>query len=357
MAIEISKQISVPTWDASARRRAAEYWHRRGFEDARAADGDSLIGSRGSWFGNLTSFDMTKLRARLEVVPMTPQSVTVTLHVETFGQVITEWNRAVLRLEVCEFAHVVNGAGDLQAVWTRFRGDDRKASWNWGFSLGVRGSMLSDDWGGVIDRLESRYHIGREPDVEPAAEAHPSGEMLHEMSRRKEARARSERRGVYLVLGVIVSLIVLLRLRPDLGDRDLPGEVVMLGCATIMWAIGMWELLKQWRTRTWVETRCVVKSRETERRGKTYFPVVYYEYRVRGRRFLGEKVHIGGGGAGPELTARETIARYRPGTEVVCYYDSSSPNRAVLDRSVYLRGPMVLLAMGVGFALFALWIP
>ena len=155
--MKLIRDLRVLTWDNLAVDRAIAYLRDRGFADAQAFEeqtGLVVIGTRGSWLGNLTSFDMTKLRAKIRVFSKAPGCVTFDLDVNTFGQQITQWNIATWRLEIAEFHRVLRGLGHLEDVWLRFRRDTGSAGLRWTLTLMQGGQTLTDSWETEIKKLE-----------------------------------------------------------------------------------------------------------------------------------------------------------------------------------------------------------
>lgn len=155
--MKLVRTLQIGTWDSRTAEQAVEYLKSRGFQDARAAtaaSGLTVAGTRGSWRGNLTSFDMTKLRARIRLSTTTAGQVTVELDVNTFGQQITEWNKATWRLELAELRRMLLGQGRIDTVWERFAQDRRAASLRWTFTFMVGGQRLPERWETEIQELE-----------------------------------------------------------------------------------------------------------------------------------------------------------------------------------------------------------
>lgn len=152
--MKISRELEVGQWDQPAVSVVLAYWKQRGFTNATVDSGMELRGTRGSWLGNLFSYDMSKVRASLKMSPIGQNRINVELHVRTFGQQITQWNRAYWRLEIVEVHHLLLGCGNIPEVWSRFLNDSRQASISWTFSLMKYGQQLTDEWEFAISNLE-----------------------------------------------------------------------------------------------------------------------------------------------------------------------------------------------------------
>jgi hypothetical protein len=150
----ISRQLDVHRWDSHAAAVARDYWEQRGFTNAAVNADLEIIGTRGSWLGNLTSYNMSKLRASIRMSPVGAERIALELDVNTWGQQITQWNHAYWRLEIIEVQRLLRGDGDLSDLWQRFKDDSRRASILWTFTVMLGGQRLSDVWNDTISNLE-----------------------------------------------------------------------------------------------------------------------------------------------------------------------------------------------------------
>lgn len=158
--MKISREFRVPDWNDGSARAAAEYLRTRGFADARVqSEGPLLVvsGSRGSWIGNFTSFDMRKLRGRITVSGDGSGRVGVELHINTLGQQVTEWNRAFWRLELVELCAVTSGRAPIAEVWARYSQPRRRSAILWSLTGALFGRRLTPEWVAELDRLESCF--------------------------------------------------------------------------------------------------------------------------------------------------------------------------------------------------------
>jgi hypothetical protein len=118
VTIVVETRFAVPTWDEPTRRKVIGFWEERRVEFD-AVDGDTLVGHRGSLFGNLLSFDMTKLRAELTVT-YSAGHIHARIAVNTVGQTVTEWNRAWWLIEMCIFESWVVDDNPQAERWQAF---------------------------------------------------------------------------------------------------------------------------------------------------------------------------------------------------------------------------------------------
>ena len=168
--MEISRVISVPSWDEDAVELAAEYWRRRGFAAVRLEEGPTLHGKRGSgtllpfFFGRsgagFLDVDWTRISTLLTMAPGEFGGVRVEVEAHWVGVTyrMTGWAPAFYRLEIAELEHVLNGKGDLPDIWERFTEAERRGTsrWLWTRKLGGRG-RLPEDWEDEFSELESRF--------------------------------------------------------------------------------------------------------------------------------------------------------------------------------------------------------
>lgn len=156
--MKLRRRMLLTAWDEESTRVTVEYLKRRGFADARISDktdAAGVVGSRGSWLGNFTSFDMTKLRAKIQVSSTKAGDARVELDVNTIGQIITQWNVAVWRLELIELRQLLCGLGPIDDIWSRFAKGDRSAVAAFAVTAGFRGHSLVGTWEAELSEFES----------------------------------------------------------------------------------------------------------------------------------------------------------------------------------------------------------
>jgi hypothetical protein len=129
-------------WTPDMRQQAVAYWRERGFVFSEPLHAEEQIGRRGSFWGNLTSFDMSKLRATLTITRVSPTEAEFVMDVDTSMQSITEWNQAYWRLEM-DIAESWLLRGDKQeAEWQEFDQQWRRAARLWCVTFGVGGNKM-----------------------------------------------------------------------------------------------------------------------------------------------------------------------------------------------------------------------
>ena len=161
---------------------------------------------------------------------------------------------------------------------------------------------------------------------------------------RSQIDRREWRRGI--AWGAVALLVVIIVV---LGTRYLPNRPVTQGDLDVMVAgslalTALWfTLVAAWQMRVswWSRARCRIVYRTLElvtsdRPGDNTLPVVLYVFRVNGRTYGGDLVHL----SGPTLRPRpawELASRYDPGAWHMCSYNPSDPSRSFLDTSLRLK--------------------
>ena len=100
--MEFRKRIQIIAWEEETRQKIISFWQEHGVVFANT-QGDILQGQRGSMWGNLTSFDMSKLMATLTVSRMDEAEIECVLEIDTYAQYITSGNKAYWQREMDTF--------------------------------------------------------------------------------------------------------------------------------------------------------------------------------------------------------------------------------------------------------------
>jgi hypothetical protein len=137
-------------WD-----KAIAYWESRGFRCAIASD-DRVIGRRGTWAGNLFSFDMERLVCDLDLRRESERAWSVRLLLEGAFQVLTEWNVGELMLEPLMFRRALLGLPTPPDLG-RYRAATRRASVASSLSLTLLGRRLPEFWRQLFRQLAAPY--------------------------------------------------------------------------------------------------------------------------------------------------------------------------------------------------------
>jgi len=143
------------------------------------------------------------------------------------------------------------------------------------------------------------------------------------------------------------------------------GAFIVVGCYVTMIGIRMCKEARV--TWTWPSTEGIVQGTEIvetcgsgARSGTVFQPVVTYEYSVDGQNYTGKRI-MSLDIASSAAYARGVIAKYPVGAIVTVYYDSCSPQDAVLRRgndgntigipAVGIFFVIVGMAVGLGYYL------
>jgi hypothetical protein len=137
---------------------ALAHWQSRGFRcEAIADDRDArIVGRRGSWLGNVFSFDIERLVCDLDVRREGARVWSVRLLLEGAFQILTEWNLGELALEPLLFRRAMLGL-PLPAEFVRYRADTRRASVVASMSLTLLGGRLPEFWRQMIRELAAPF--------------------------------------------------------------------------------------------------------------------------------------------------------------------------------------------------------
>jgi hypothetical protein len=145
MQMRIEKSFFIPQWDETIRQRVLDFWSRRNIVFKKIT-GDTLIGKRGNLWGNLTSFDMSKLMAELSIKVSSENRISCVLEVNPFMQHITDWNKAWWNLEMESFESFLLNGNEQVEKWKHFTAAHQKAASVWSFTFGLRGNEPSPDF-------------------------------------------------------------------------------------------------------------------------------------------------------------------------------------------------------------------
>lgn len=135
--LQVVKTMHIPIWDQQVEEKAVAFWQERGINFSEKTP-RRLLGNRGSIWGNLTSFDMSKLitNLTLTISPMEPYEVSCCLDVDTRFQVVTEWNKEYWQLEMDTFESYLLYGDQKKGGWDQLRRESRALDYLWVLSLG-----------------------------------------------------------------------------------------------------------------------------------------------------------------------------------------------------------------------------
>lgn len=101
-----------------------------------------MTAKRGNLLGNLISFDMSKLMSKLTVSISPKNEVHCILTVNTFMQIITDYNRAWWNLEMEIFKSFLLQTDEQDARWEKFKDNYKNAAIAWTLSSGIVGNKM-----------------------------------------------------------------------------------------------------------------------------------------------------------------------------------------------------------------------
>ncbi len=136
------------------------YWSSRGFDCEQKSS--SIIGKRGSSFGNLTAFDMTKLICGLDVNLSDNNTMTAELLVNGKFQDITEINLWDFKLELILFEYSIKKM-DYPDFLSEYSKKRKTAAIKWSFTMMKKGRDFPMD---LKDKLEGLVKSNQPPSVE-----------------------------------------------------------------------------------------------------------------------------------------------------------------------------------------------
>lgn len=127
--ISETKIFQLETWNQETKDRMMSFWMGRGFIFTETSD--NIVGTRGSIWGNLFSFDMSKLIAKLTISVDSSNRCECILEINTILQDITSSNERYWLLELDTFESFTL-SGDMKAdEWARYKMQSKKADRTW----------------------------------------------------------------------------------------------------------------------------------------------------------------------------------------------------------------------------------
>jgi hypothetical protein len=139
--VTIERTLYPASADDALRERMINYWHGRGFDFGNTEE-EPLIGFRGSLWGNLISWEATELRTSLTITRPDPSLVLCQMQVDTYFQIVTEWDQEYWNLEMDAFVRLLKVGHSHSAYWDDFMTAYRESVTTRKLSLGFRGNTL-----------------------------------------------------------------------------------------------------------------------------------------------------------------------------------------------------------------------
>ncbi|MDB6111494.1 MAG: putative rane protein of unknown function [Pedosphaera sp.] len=108
----------------------------------------------------------------------------------------------------------------------------------------------------------------------------------------------------------------------------------MLPFGLLPLSIGLWQLKRGIKNRSWSVTEGTITESRVMERGVSYRyfdPQVSYEYQVGPNRYTSSRINEGGYSFGSDFAARTIIKRYRPDKKARVSYNPNRPEQSVLE--------------------------
>jgi hypothetical protein len=68
------------------------------------------------------------------------------MEINTIMQIITEWNKEWLNMEMDNFESYLLNNDEQNEKWAEFMKEHNEASWEWALSKGLRGNKISEKY-------------------------------------------------------------------------------------------------------------------------------------------------------------------------------------------------------------------
>ena len=157
-----------------------------------------------------------------------------------------------------------------------------------------------------------------------------------------------------LISGGLGLILMWVSQEASFWDYDASELVVLImiasGCYLAWFAAS--NIYHQRKALNWPSTSCVVQAWDVHsvwvNVSASYHPIVYYKYRVNGKNYISDKIHLGQKG-GSYKFAEKIASRYFAGQKTKCYHDPEKPERAVLERTIRYEQPILMFLSSVVF--------
>lgn len=129
--------------------------------------------------------------------------------------------------------------------------------------------------------------------------------------------------------------------------------VFLLMGAGFVFIIAVKPLAQSLISKSWKEVPCEILSSEvkTHRGSKGYSVAISYAYRFEGREYRSNRYQFVGGSSSGQASKAKVVAKYRRGSETICFVNPKNPSEAVLDRGNdqfwFALIPFVFIGIGV----------
>lgn len=117
--MKVTKKFNVEKFDDSTHQLIISFWENRKIKFNNISE-TSYEGNRGDTWGNLTSFDMSKLITQLNISRDDNNEISCELDIKTFGQYITKSNKEFWKLELDTFESVLLKNDYKETEWVEY---------------------------------------------------------------------------------------------------------------------------------------------------------------------------------------------------------------------------------------------
>lgn len=128
--MKITKKFSIEKFDDSTHQLITSFWENRKIKFNDISE-TFYEGNRGDAWGNITSFDMSKLITQLNISRDDNNEINCELNIKTFGQFITKLNREFWKLELDTFESVLLKNDYKEIEWTEYKKLKVKSDMKW----------------------------------------------------------------------------------------------------------------------------------------------------------------------------------------------------------------------------------
>ncbi|MDP4195500.1 MAG: DUF3592 domain-containing protein [Bacteroidota bacterium] len=114
-------------------------------------------------------------------------------------------------------------------------------------------------------------------------------------------------------------------------------------------------IYKQHSIQSWIETTCIIESRDIE--GSSYhssfYPYIYFRYKVNGTEYVANIVNYGRMYSSYDK-ANMKVQKFEFGKKYKCYYNPQKPKEAVLEKDFQAHTFFLLLLLSITMLAFPL---
>gem|GEM_PF-4869958 len=120
-------------WDNN-KKKIIDWWINQKF-NILSSEHDKIIGYRGSLLGNLFSFNMGKLKTKIQIEKNNENGFELIMEVTTIFQFMTKTNIEFWDLELKTFKEYINSGGLLEEEWSKYEKKRKRNNFFWVISF------------------------------------------------------------------------------------------------------------------------------------------------------------------------------------------------------------------------------